>query len=56
MAKIKFVNKSTGKEYTADSKDVAMLKKNPVLANAYSYEAEEAKPADPKKNTGSEEK
>lgn len=48
MAKIKYVNKATGKEYSGDSKDVEILKKNPVLANAYTFEKEEAKPDSPK--------
>lgn len=54
MAKIKYVNKATGKEYSGEAKDVEILKKNPVLSNAYSFEKEEAKPASPK--TTAEEK
>jgi len=51
MAKISFKNKSTGKVYSTDSEGVKQIKSNPVLANAYSFEAEEVKPADPKTKT-----
>lgn len=48
MAKISYKNKSTGKVYTTDSEGVKRIKSNPVLANAFTFEAEEAKPSEPK--------
>lgn len=48
MAKITYKNKATGKVHTTDSEGAKILKSNPVLANAFAFEAEEAKPAEPK--------
>lgn len=48
MAKLSYQNRATGKSYTADAEDVKILKSNPVLANVYSFETEQEKPADPK--------
>ena len=46
MAKVKYVNKATGKSFTAEADDVAIIKANPVLKNRFTFEAEEAKPKD----------
>lgn len=48
MAKISFINRSTGKKYTADTKRVEAIKKNTLLANKFTFEKEEEKPAEPK--------
>lgn len=51
MAKLKVTNKANGKSFTADSADVRTLQANPVLKNAFIFEAEEAKPEEPKTTT-----
>lgn len=51
MAKLKYTNKATGKTFTADAKDVQTLQANKMLKDAFTYEEEEAKPADLKTTT-----
>lgn len=48
MAKIKYTNKVTGQTFTGDSKEIDILKKNPILSSAYTFEAEEEKPKEVK--------
>lgn len=47
MAKLKYINKATGKSYTADAKDVAIIKANPKLKDAFTFEAEQSTPSEP---------
>lgn len=49
MATIKYKNKATGKEYSDTAENVKILRQNPILAPNFSFEAEEVKPAEPKK-------
>ncbi len=44
MSKLKYTNKSTGKTYTGEASDVAILQKNVNLSDRYVFEKEAEKP------------
>ena len=47
MAKISYKNRATGKAYSGDSKDVEILKNNPVTKDAFVFESVQEKPNEP---------